>query len=98
MKKKVSLVVVFLCWCGAALPAQKNKTAYNEHKEHIRNEYRQQMLSIAKNKKLTNEERKYRRDAAIDQYLTDKKANRIAHRRKISHAENPLLNRKRPRE
>lgn len=89
------LLVAVMCVCGFLSYAQKPKGTYADHKKQITESYRKQMQAISGDRQLSVAEKKRQRDAAIDRYMSAKKANRAAYRRKVSNEPNPLAQRKR---
>lgn len=88
MKPNVfSVLFALLMGCCILNPvhAQKPKGSYKGNKQAIQQAYKDNMRSIAAGKSLPPRQRKIQRDAAIDKYLADKRANRQAFRKSTDH-------------
>jgi hypothetical protein len=82
-RKPIYMLFGLLLGCCVINPvhAQKPKGSYKGNKQAIRQAYQDEMREIASRKHLPQGQRKLQRDAAMDKYLADKRANRQVFRK-----------------
>jgi hypothetical protein len=82
--KLSSIYILFVIVLGGLInpvQAQKPKGSYKGNKQAIQQAYEAEMREIASRKNVPTRQKKLQRDAAIDRYLADKRANRQAFRK-----------------
>jgi hypothetical protein len=87
--KRNFIYTLFILLLGCCMinpvDAQKPKGSYKGNKQAIQQAYQDEMRDIASRKHLPSRQRKLQRDAAMDRYLADKRANRQAFRKSTDH-------------